>query len=467
MSEPTVPAPPVLGHVEAVELIDTGSWLAASGPFTPTTDALAAAVAAVDCPAVRRPILKLGHSGEHGQGDPALGYVANLRLANEGHTLVGDFRGMPGWLTDVDAEGQSVLASAYPDRSIEGEYDYRCQLGHTHPFVVHAVALLGVERPAVGTLQSLQELYGVTATITASEGGRLIQLTREEDRVPAPVTANATTEDVRRAYYGGPGQAWDLWIREMYVDPPELIVDNDADGSILRVPYEVAADGTVTFGDPQPVRVTYVAARATAGAAAASWHTRAESRATADTSSAPATPPAEPAAGPTPTQEDGTMPNTLNEGLRQRLGITDADATDEALLSALDSRLAEATGPATQPVAASIPEGMQLIESATLDTLRADASAGRQAREQQLVERRTSLVDAAIKDGRVPPARRDHWIEQLKADPGSESVLASLAPGLVPVTAQGHDGGEPTTPTDPAAGDDYWFPGVTTTSREG
>lgn len=446
MTSPTVLAAPLLGHVEGVELVETGSWNASSGPVTFTADDLASAVAALDCPAVRRPVLKAGHDGNHGVGEPALGYVSNLRTSNEGQTLVGDYRGMPAWLTAVSDDGDSVLASAYPDRSIEGEFGYRCQLGHEHPFVVHAVSLLGVERPAVGTLQSLQELYGVVAATTTSPGGRQVAVlasARQEPAVPQQISAAATTDDVRRAYYSGPGTDWDLWIREMYVDPPELIVDNDADGSILRVPYTVADDGEVTFGEPQKVKVTYVNARSASGdERRVVFASRAESRpgeppaasTTPDPSTASA---AEPAAAGGTTPEEASVSDTLLTSLRQSLGLAE-DADEATILAAHAEALAERADP---PVAASTPPaGTVLIEAATLEELRSQASAGAQARQQQQLEARTRTVDAAIADGRIAPARRDHWLAQLAADPGADTVLAALAKGTVPLAELGTPG---------------------------
>lgn len=449
MTTPTVPTAPILGHVEGVDLITAGTWVAASGPFSPTTAIIAAAVAALDCPAVRKPVLKAGHDGNHGVGEPALGYVDNLRVADNGRTLLSDWRGMPGWLTEADPDGQSVLASAYPDRSIEGEYAYHCQLGHEHPFVVHAVALLGIERPAIGTLQSLQALYGVVAATTASPGGHLVTLTHQESPVPAQVTAAATTDDVRRAFYLTPdGSDWDVWIQEMFIDPPELIVADDGDSCLSRVPYTVDGAGLVTFGDWQSVKVTYVAARAQAAPAAVRYATRDESRAV--TAAAPTLPPA-PAAGP-PATAGGTVPleepmtDTLSVGLRERLGGSNlADDADEAtLLAALDEALAERAEPPAAPTTAPAPvpapaTGTVLVDATQLQQLRVDAAAGAQARATQLVDQRTRLVDAAIGDGRVPPARRDAWIAQLSADPGAETVLASLAPIAVPLTAKGLD----------------------------
>ncbi len=288
----TVPSAPPLATVRGVPLMHTGQWNAQSGVHEFTAEDLSSAVAALDCPAVRRPALKFGHDGNHGVGLPALGSVDNLTLDDDGRTLLGDYVGMPGWLASVDGHGRSVLSSAYPDRSIEGEWDYRCQVGHVHPFVVHAVALLGEERPAIGTLPSLAdlaELYGV-AMANPPQTGTTVTLTVHGDGTadapvvepatasaeagerspmpnpsPATVSATVSTEDVRRAYYDEAD--WEYWITELQIDPTlQLIVTSDRTGEYSRVPVTVVGSD-VTFGDPIPVSVVYVD-KVTAGAAA-------------------------------------------------------------------------------------------------------------------------------------------------------------------------------------------------------
>lgn len=182
----TVPTAPPLARVDGVELIHTGTWSISTGVWTVSPADLVAAVAALECPAVRRPVLKLGHVDERFDGQPAIGWVDGLRVAASGNVLVGDYVGMPGWLG-------SVIASAYPDRSIEGTYSFRCQIGHTHPFVLTAVALLGVTAPGIGTLSSLQDvgaLYGVAA---ASAPGELAVAVRATVHAAAAETPTAVT----------------------------------------------------------------------------------------------------------------------------------------------------------------------------------------------------------------------------------------------------------------------------------
>jgi ATP-dependent protease ClpP protease subunit len=156
--------------------------------------------------------------------------------------------------------------------------------------------------------------------------------------------------------------------------------------------------------------------------------------------------PAASAGGFTSTQEGAAMP-TLNEGLRQRLGITAEDADESTILAALDEVLAEQADPAPVTKAA-LPEGTVAVDSAVFAQLRADASAGREAREEQQASRRTQLVNAAVADGRIAPASRDAWLNALKADPDGEKNLASLSAGLIPVAELGHASNDAATDTD-------------------
>ncbi|MGV7942471.1 hypothetical protein PJN92_28985, partial [Mycobacterium kansasii] len=70
--------------------------------------------------------------------------------------LVGDLTGMPGWLGPI-------LASAYPSRSIEGEWNHRCAVGHVHSFVITGLALLGITEPAIGSLAPLDDIAAMWA----------------------------------------------------------------------------------------------------------------------------------------------------------------------------------------------------------------------------------------------------------------------------------------------------------------
>jgi hypothetical protein len=489
-----VPTAPALSHLPGVELCQTGTWNLSTGPATFTPDDFMAAVAALDCPAMRRPVLKLGHDGNFGVGQAAIGYVDNLRGDEDWRTLIGDFAGMPGWLATPDENGGTVIASAFPDRSIEGAWDWRCQMGHTHPFVILAVSLLGAELPGVGTLASLQDvgrLYGTEGTpelvAAAAEQVRAATSTftvaassGKDHPMPNPtarqVAATVTSDDVRRAFYESPvGSDWDAWIEEIQLDPLQIIYIDDDEGARYRVPVTIGTgDGpdAVSFGDPVKVVIRYQDAgvAASAGDQSIRFASRAESRPgkrAAASSDAPADQPVTP---PTDHKEADTMSDTIpTAGLVKALGLT-GDVDEDAILDALDAKIKAAETPA-EPVAAAAPKGDDTevaILRRELDTANAKigelvtARAGDEADKKAKAKR--DLFAAAFTAGKIggpsDPERIEFEKDYDEAPQVIERILASRAAGSkFPVQASGY-GTDETTATDPASDDNYWFPGA-------
>lgn len=96
-----------------------------------------------------RPAIKLGHVMDE-TGLPALGYVSNLRRT--GHKLVGD-------ITDIPSEVFAAIREKRYNRvSAEVLYNFK-RAGTTFRRVLRAVALLGVEIPAVAGLKPLVGQY--------------------------------------------------------------------------------------------------------------------------------------------------------------------------------------------------------------------------------------------------------------------------------------------------------------------
>jgi hypothetical protein len=155
--------PIALRTLHGIELAAVGTWNASTGTTTFTDEDFTNAIAALQCPGVRNPVIKLGHAepdstgGVRWDGEPAVGWVANMRF--DGAKMLGDLTGVPAWLADADENGLSVLAAAYPDRSIEIWRPFVCQIGHEHPSVITALSLLGVAPPGVGVLKSMQDVY--------------------------------------------------------------------------------------------------------------------------------------------------------------------------------------------------------------------------------------------------------------------------------------------------------------------
>jgi len=263
------PAPaqlPALVTIPGVDLLATGTWELSTGRQTFTRDDLTHAIQGAQCPAVGDPVIKIGHlddrftpnaggdaasppASKTRDGEPAIGRVTNMRLTTGGNKITGDLAGMPGWLG-------AITPSAFPRRSVEGRYNFTCQIGHTHPFVVTAVALLGVTPPGVGVLSGLDDiarLYGLTASASGGQPWRT-QPTGDQEN-PMPATSPVTEEDVRRAFYNA-GTPQTRWITELQMAPAQLIVADEADGKLYRVPFQL--DGTtVTFQQPHEIAVTY------------------------------------------------------------------------------------------------------------------------------------------------------------------------------------------------------------------
>ena len=131
-----------------------------------------------------------------------------------------------------------------------------------------------------------------------------------------------------------------------------------------------------------------------------------------------------------PNRKDEAMAyGDLQAGLRERLGVTDADASDETLLAAVDQALEEQAEPNTEsaPVAAALPEGFTAIDKAVLADLQAKADRGAQAHAAQEKTRRDGIVADALRTGRIAATSKDAIRAQLENDEaGTVAFLATL-----------------------------------------
>ncbi|MHA7620248.1 head maturation protease, ClpP-related [Cellulosimicrobium cellulans] len=151
--------------------------------------------------------------------------------------------------------------------------------------------------------------------------------------------------------------------------------------------------------------------------------------------------PAEPEEITNPNQKGASAMTDLIQGLRERLGIkADAKLDEDGLLAALDEVLEEQATETTQATTTA-PEGTVLVDKEQYATLQADAKAGREAREEQLADARRATVDLAVREGRIPPARREYWENQLEHDPGAKDVLEAFPKGSIPIESKGYTGG--------------------------
>jgi hypothetical protein len=281
------------------------------------------------------------------------------------------------------------------------------------------------------------------------------------------VSATASTEDIRRAYYETAG--YSLWITEFQLDPLQLIVCDDATGKYFRVGVNLSGDN-FTFDDAVEVAVQYadVPAGTKAARSAIAWASRDVSR-----QGMPA-PAAKPAAKVTPAQAAQQIHNAPVAGqangphkkegpamdpakIREALGLT-AEAPDTEVQAALAAAgLAPApastepapapTGgvnadevlPPVQPTAAS--GDAVLLDPVQYNALRTSAARGEEAWRKMREAECGAVLDAAIKAGKFPPARREHYEKLWAADPdGTKDMVEKLAANVIPIMTSGYPG---------------------------
>lgn len=464
--------------VPNVPMVSTGiDYPTANGLITLTEKDLIDLVASQDDPAIHPPRTKVGHSdprfnstvqadGTVLDGEPSLGSWINLRLGDNGQTVYGDVAGVPKWFA-------SILSTAYPSRSIEGNWDVETVTGHTWRLAVDAVAMLGVVGPGITTLADLPMYFSEQGpdnvqVIEAKEGEEMSVVRAARASIPPPVTASVNLEDVRRSFYdqASPEQFW-WWIRAIYIDPNELIVDDD-EGGLFRIPFSTG-DGDnaeVTFQEAQPVQIQYVdkpKAAASARLRAALAKALGQNRVVATYAvRAESKPPG------------GSMTPEQIALLRQRMNLTPeqlADDADDATILRVLSEAQAPTEPAPTPTPEAppattataepavtetvtpppaIPAGMVLVDETTFNEVREQAQQGAAVASRLNEESRDSFIDNAITAGKFPPSRREHYLTAWRADPeGTRGLIDTLSPGLVPMQARGTSGSAEQAGADP------------------
>jgi hypothetical protein len=304
-----------------------------------------------------------------------------------------------------------------------------------------------------------------SAIVTVTLDGRELA-----NAVAKKVNAQANLDDVRRQYYDGleNTQTW-WWIRAIYLDPNELIVDDD-EGGLYRVGFDTSGD-TITFNDPTPVQIQYVdqpttaAARAIRASVADSLVSKpAEATYTIRADSRPGgcMTPEEAAAvrerhGLTPEQlpddaDDATVarvviqassasPAVPAEGEKPAEGTAPVEGKGNGKVAATGITSTEEAGRVPQTTAMTLPDGTIMVDKATWDEVAGQARQGAELAARTRDTERDEYLNHAIKAGKFPPSRKEHWLTAWKADPeGTRGVIESLAPGLVPVEARGTAG---------------------------
>lgn len=263
-------------------------------------------------------------------------------------------------------------------------------------------------------------------------------------------------ESMADLYTEAAGRTSAEWLTDMAETTWYTALDAKTAGLVDRVEVVPDAGATSTVGDDDEDESGDDEEMAASfdlsmydHAPAASWPAS-----PAAASAAPKPPPAPADGSVTPTQEGSPAVAFSDEqvtSMRQKLGVK-ADADEATILAALDEVLAEQpeSEKSDAPTKTTVPEGMALVDSEVLAELRAGAQAGRTANTKLEDQERDSAIQAAVRAGKIPKSRVEHYATAWKADPeGTKALLDSLEAGLIPVDEEKGSADDP----DASAGD--------------
>lgn len=235
----------------------------------------------------------------------------------------------------------------------------------------------------------------------------------------ATVAAAASVEDIRRDFYeNGPGKDTFWWIEEMYLAPSEVIAMDDETGDLKKIPFTVAEDESITWGEAKDVKREYV--EASARTPDAVWASRAESTTLPD-----------PDEHTTDTGEEN-MEFTEDQvaKIADALGL-EATATADDIVSAVE-KLAANTTEAKATTATNDMSEETLLAAAKKRGLNVVAASSFEAMQKQLEElqddKRQRIVGEAIAAGKFMPSARDAALEQMRAGLLTEETIAAMSP---------------------------------------
>src|SRR5262245_7564414 len=151
-----------------VELVRPGTWDLLTGKRTFTQENLRDAADFFAATGATRIPVGFGHLDPRFDGDPAFGWVANIRYAEDakGPVLLGDLVDLDDWLA-------AAAPTRWPNRSIEGFADLEWN-GRTYSLALTRLGLLGSTPPAMPNLRSLADLREAIAAAAASCGSQFL-----------------------------------------------------------------------------------------------------------------------------------------------------------------------------------------------------------------------------------------------------------------------------------------------------
>lgn len=165
------------------------------------------------------------------------------------------------------------------------------------------------------------------------------------------------------------------------------------------------------------------------------------------------TPPAVAPAAEADKEKEPTV-GTLSESALQKLGLG-ADADDSAIEEAINTLAEQKTPANSEPSAEDITKaaekfGLTVMDKDVRDKLVADATAGAEARAQQVREANDAVIAEAVSKGKISPANAKTWRESLDGDGRDQALalLATLSENRMPVEEIGHGVSSENSPED-------------------
>jgi hypothetical protein len=148
-----------------VELARPGTWQLSTGPREFSAGMLRDAAEFHASTGGQRIPLGFGHLDNRFDGDPAWGWLTNVRYAEDttGPVLLGDLVEMDDWVA-------AAAPARWPHRSIEGVTGVTFA-GREYGLVLTRLALLGATPPGMPVLKSLSDLRQLVAAAAAASGG--------------------------------------------------------------------------------------------------------------------------------------------------------------------------------------------------------------------------------------------------------------------------------------------------------
>jgi Mu-like prophage I protein len=151
-----------------VELARPGTWQLSNGAREFTAGMLRDAADFHAAAGGQRIPLGFGHRDSRFDGEPAFGWLTNVRYDEDdnGPVLLGD-------LTDLDEWVHAAAPARWPHRSVEGVMGVKFQ-GREYGLVLTRLALLGSTPPGIPALKSLSDLRQLVSAAAAESGAEWI-----------------------------------------------------------------------------------------------------------------------------------------------------------------------------------------------------------------------------------------------------------------------------------------------------